>query len=40
MNIVIENGLEEILDILEKNGFIVEEEIDKIFIRREKWEQF
>jgi mannitol/fructose-specific phosphotransferase system IIA component (Ntr-type) len=36
MNIVIENGLEEILDILEKNGFIVEEEIDKIFIRREK----
>jgi len=36
MNIVIENGLEEILDILEKNGFIVEEENDKIFIRREK----
>ena len=26
---------EEILSILEKNGFIVEEEIDKIYIRKE-----
>tara|TARA_R100001591_G_C4281324_1_gene165153 strand:+ start:189 stop:296 length:108 start_codon:yes stop_codon:yes gene_type:complete len=35
MDIVIEDNLEEILSILEKNGFIVEEEIDKIYIRKE-----
>ena len=37
MEIVIEDSLEEVLDILEKNGFIVDEEIDKIFIRKELW---
>ncbi len=32
-----ENPLwEEILDVLENNGFIVDEEIDKIYIRKEK----
>ena len=36
MEIVIEDNLEEVLDILEKNNFIVDEEIDKIFIRK-KW---
>ena len=27
--------LEEILDLLENNGYIVEEEIDKIYIRKD-----
>ena len=34
---IFENPLwEEILDVLENNGFIVDEEIDKIYIRKEK----
>jgi len=35
MEIVIEDSLEEVLDILEQNGFIIDEEIDKIFIRKD-----
>ena len=36
MDIIIDNHLlEEILDLLENNGYIVEEEIDKIYIRKD-----
>ena len=32
---IVENPLwEEILDVLENNGFVVDEEIDKIYIRK------
>ena len=39
MDIIIDNRLlEEILDLLENNGYIVEEEIDKVYIRKDnKW---
>ena len=36
MDIIIDNLLlEEILDLLENNGYIVEEEIDKVYIRKD-----
>ena len=44
MNIVInlehcifsENNLEEILKLLENNGYVIEEETDRVYIRKEK----
>ena len=36
MDIIIDNRLlEEMLDLLENNGYIVEEEIDKVYIRKD-----
>ena len=37
MDIIINDNrlLEEILDLLETNGYIVEEEIDKVYIRKD-----
>ena len=42
MDIIINDNrlLEEILDLLETNGYIVEEEIDKVYIRKESEKSF